>query len=477
MSATEGGNEPQVVPSWDDVDVARGSEVVGGPFGNRGTPGGWRMALVVATVVSVVGFALGVIARTPCISTGFTGIGRYTHLCYSDIPVLYELRGFAAGQLPYLDNIPGQQIFEYPVLTGAFAQLGAWLTPLFGGGGLGFYAANVLLLGTCLIITVLVTGLAARPRAWDAVLLACSPALLLSATINWDLLAIMLSAVWLLLWSRRLPGWSGVVLGLAIAAKFYPLVFLGPVLVLCIRSHRTRDFGRLLLGTAIGWLAVNVPVMLANFEGWSTFYTFSQTRGQDFGSPWLALSIAGVEVPPNWLNPIAFGIFGLACLGVAALILLAPQRPRLAPMLFLVLAAFLLTNKVYSPQYVGWLVPLAVLARPRLRDLMVWQAGELVYFVAIWWYLAGLENPNKGLPAGWYSVAIWIHVIATLWFASLLIRDALKPSADPVRVSTGTDPQGGVLNLPRYAESVTRPAESVPQAAPSAAGRGQPAVD
>ena len=82
---------------------------------------------------------------------------------------------------------------------------------------------------------------------------------------------------------------------------------------------------------------------------------------------------------------------------------------------------------------------------------MVWRAGELLYFVAIWWYLAGLENPNKGLPAGWYSVAIWVHVIATLWFASLLIRDALKPSADPVRVSTGTDPQGGVLNVPRYA--------------------------
>ena len=69
-------------------------------------------------------------------------------------------------------------------------------------------------------------------------------------------------------------------------------------------------------------------------------------------------------------------------------------------MLFLVLAAFLITNKVYSPQYVVWLVLLAVLALPAVRDLIVWQAGELVYFAAIWWYLAGLQNPTRVSRAG-----------------------------------------------------------------------------
>ena len=72
----------------------------------------------------------------------------------------------------------------------------------------------------------------------------------------------------------------------------------------------------------------------------------------------------------------------------ALLALLAPRRPRLPQLLFLVVVAFLLVNKVYSPQYVLWLLPLAALARPRWRDLLIWQACEIFYFFAIWMHIA-----------------------------------------------------------------------------------------
>ena len=42
------------------------------------------------------------------------------------------------------------------------------------------------------------------------------------------------------------------------------------------------------------------------------------------------------------------------------------------------MAAFLLTNKVWSPQFVLWLLPLAVLAWPRRRGL---QPFAVVLFV------------------------------------------------------------------------------------------------
>ena len=59
-------------------------------------------------------------------------------------------------------------------------------------------------------------------------MVALSPALLLSSYINWDLLAVALAALALAAWSARRPALAGVLLGLAIAAKFYPLLFLGP---------------------------------------------------------------------------------------------------------------------------------------------------------------------------------------------------------------------------------------------------------
>ena len=61
---------------------------------------------------------------------------------------------------------------------------------------------------------------------------------------------------------------------------------------------------------------------------------------------------------------------------IAVLALTAPRRPRLAQLAFLIVAAFILTNKVYSPQFVIWLIPLLALARPRWRDFLIWQGIE-----------------------------------------------------------------------------------------------------
>jgi hypothetical protein len=94
------------------------------------------------------------------------------------------------------------------------------------------------------------------------------------------------------------------------------------------------------------------------------------------------------------------------------------------------------TNKVYSPQFVLWLVPLAVLARPRWRDFLIWQAGEVMYFIAIWWYLAGFGiDGARGMTPEWYAFFIFVHVGVTVWFAALVVRDALYPEFDIVRAS------------------------------------------
>lgn len=471
-----------VLPTRDDPVLAPNAEFLGGPAGQHvRAAAGWWTPLRVVLALAVVGFLAGYLLKVPCIWSGWADPGRYTHMCYSDIPPLYSLRGFADGLIPYLDTPrAGHEMLEYPVLTGMFMLVASWLTPADSPDAAAtFFSVNALMLLVCLLVTVAATALTVRRRPWDAAMVALAPGVILAATINWDLLAIALTSVALALWARRHPALAGVALGLAIAAKFYPVLLIGPLFLLCLRARRMRSFAAALAGGAVAWLVVNLPFMIGNFAGWAHFYAFSSIRGEDFGSIWLALSTVGLPVAREDLNLAAAVLFGICCLGIAALALGARRRPRLAQLCFLVVAAFLLTNKVYSPQYVLWLIPLAALARPRWRDFLIWQGAEVVYYAAIWWYLAGFSDANKGLPQGWYAVAIVVHVAATAWLAGLIVRDALRPQHDPVRTDgqpeDRDDPGGGVLDaaadavvLPwvRRADPAGNPAEPAPVAAP-----------
>ena len=449
-----------VVPSREDPVVRASTPLIGGPLGRFATvgAGGFWTPVRILILLSTLAYMVGALLDWPCMSNGWASPDRYEHLCYSDIPPLYGGRGFAEGFLPYLQTPPNGEVLEYPVLTGVFMQIAAWLTKALlviapnAAPSLTFFVVNVIMLFPFLLMTVVSASRIVKARPWDAAMIALAPTIILAGTINWDLIPIGLVMWSLLLWSRKTAFWAGIILGLAVAAKFYPIVLLGPWFLLCLRAGKLRDFGKLFAGTAIAWFAVNLPFMIGNFHNWAHFYEFSQTRGQDWGSIWYAITLWGLpQIPPAMLNMVATGSFLLLCVGIAALILFAPKRPRLIPMLFLVVAAFAVTNKVYSPQYVMWLVPLAVLARPKWRDFLIWQAAELTYFVAIWWYLAGYGIEGaKGMTPQWYAFFTFVHVLGTAWFAGLIVRDALIPEDDIVRndgvPADEDDPAGGCLN-------------------------------
>jgi hypothetical protein len=120
---------------------------------------------------------------------------------------------------------------------------------------------------------------------------------------------------------------------------------------------------------------------------------------------------------------------------------------------FLVLAVFLLSNKVWSPQYVIWLVPLVVLARPRLWAYAVWQVAEVTYFFAIWAYLITVATgtglvpvAEGGISPGVYFAALLARFAAVLILVALVVRDILHPEHDLVRTAGDDDPAGGVLD-------------------------------
>src|SRR5256886_8151741 len=136
------------------------------------------------------------------------------------------------------------------------------------------------------------------------------------------------------------------------------------------------------------------------------------------------------------LNELSAGFLIVACAAIAVLALAAPRRPRLPQLSFLVLAAFLMTNKIWSPQYVVWLVPLAVLARPRLWPYLLWQLAEVAYFFGIWGYLIFVYSAGgyqvtgyQGISSGWYFATPLARFLTVGLLAAYVVRGI--PGAQP----------------------------------------------
>jgi uncharacterized membrane protein len=417
----------------------------------------------VVLAVAALAFVLGMVQKTPCVRDNWSGDKlRYGAMCYSDVPYLYPGRGFAAGYLPYADNGGRYPAMEYPVVIGYFAYTAARVTQVLDGvdvsaranadqtsiygqpgvteeAGLYFKVTAILLAPFALLAAWFLAGVHRR-RPWDAMAFAASPALVLTGLINWDLLAVAAVAGALWAWSRGRPVLSGVLIGLGTATKLYPLFLLGALLVVCLRRGRLPAFAAATGAAAVTWLLVNAPAMLYGFAQWKVFWSFNDDRGADLGSIWLVIQQRGHTVTPHLINVASAVFFVAVCVGVLVLGLRARRTPRIPQLAFLIVAGFLLVNKVYSPQYVLWLLPLAVLARPRWRDLLVWTAGEVLYFGAIWLNLGGwTASASSGVPDQFYALAILIRMAAELYLVVMVVRDILQPWQDPVRADGLTD--------------------------------------
>lgn len=449
-----------VAPTRTDPVARALAEVAGGPAGRHARPHRWWTPLRVMLGLYAVVLALSVVHHVPCLETGWSDDqARYGKACYSDVPYLYTGRGLAEGWWPYADDGGRHQVMEYPVgityLAWGAAGLTRWVAQdgpevaerravapdaVWGLLGMGaetnsYFLVTALLLGLCGFAAVWFLARTHRHRPWDALPFVLAPTLLLTGLINWDLLAVALVAATLWAWERGRPTTAGVMVGLGTAAKLYPLFLLGPMLVLAVRRREPGLFWRPALAAGSVWVLVNAPAYLSSPERWSVFWSFNADRAADLGSVWLAwgntLGTPGA-IGAETINTASWVFFGVVCLAVAALGLLAPEPPRLAQLGLLVVAGFLLVNKVYSPQYVLWLLPLAVMAHPRWRTLLVWQAGEVFYLLMVWAYLGGyLEAPGGASPL--YDTAIWVRLAAQVLLVAVVVRGVLRPERDPVR--------------------------------------------
>ena len=464
-------------PTLEDPFARSMSEVVGGPVGRHAKPHRFWVPVRVLLALFAVVFALSVVQHEPCLRTHWASDqARYGKACYSDIPYLYTGRGLAEGLWPYADTDGRYQAMEYPVGISYLAWIAAKVTQLdplgppvserhhvapdsiYAMPGVVdeidkyFLVTALLLCAFGLLATWFMAGVHPR-RPWDALPFVLSPVLLMTGLINWDLMAVACVAGALWAWSRDRSVLTGVMIGLGAATKLFPLFLLGPILIVAWRQRRLGAFGVTAGAAAATWAVVNLPGWLTGREQWKVFWRFNSERGADLGSVWLALTHWGHSFSPHTINSWSWALFGAICVAVAVLGLRVRRTPRVAQLAFLVVAGFLLVNKVYSPQYVLWLLPLAVLARPRWRDLLIWQAGELLYLLAVWTYLGGSLEEATGGGAPVYDLAIWIRVAAELYLVAVVVRDVVRPEHDPVG-----DAEDRVVQYERPLPDASRPA-------------------
>ncbi|BDG03710.1 hypothetical protein [Anaeromyxobacter oryzae] len=354
----------------------------------------------------------------------------FEHLCYSDVIALHGDRYLGGGRpVPYLEDR-----IEYPVLLGA----ALWLPSFVPGGALVHFTVTYAALAACLLAALLALDRipGARP-GW----LGATPALVLYAGLNWDLLPIALLALAALALARARPGGAGALAALGVSAKLFPGVLVPPALVALAARPPRAPLLRFAGALAVTLLAVNLPVYLAAPDGFLWFFRFNAGRGAE-NSIWDALHVQRGPL----LELLSTGPL-LAATAAACAATLATARAgrdahravRLGAALALV--AWIATNKIWSPQYALYGFLAGALAAAPLRLFLILSAVSLWDFYvafhvrALRWEPAFRDHVFH--PTGVVRTILWLVLAAwigrELWRAARPARGDARPRLASVK--------------------------------------------
>jgi uncharacterized membrane protein len=368
------------------------------------------LALVLGSLA--ITLSIGAAVRAPCSDLeNFARPEVPYRLCYTDVVALWHDRQLAT-RFPYLEA--GN---EYPVGTGLLMGI----TALPASNETQYLLINELVLSVAAIAIAL---LLYRLVGMRALFFTAAPALAAYSFINWDL---SVGAVAALLSDRDRI--AGALAGLGAAAKVFPALLV-PGFVLD-RGHGgdRRAALRLALWAALGWLALNAPVALLRPARWSVFFRFNSARAVDPASLWgvgCTVRMTGLCPDPGWVNAASLLMF------VAGAVLVWKLRLRREPdflrwtFAFPLMILFLLTNKVYSPQYSLWLVPWFALVLPDVKRFVVWSAVDLAAWAAT---LASVRQvPGfEGPPLLLVKSLVLARTLALVWLIASYVRSPGDP--------------------------------------------------
>lgn len=359
--------------------------------------------LILATAVLTLG---GYLLKAQCI--GDYNAVRDRVLCSNDVQVLFLVRGLHHHVFPYLHgslvgkNLTGGTL-EYPVLTGVFA----WFAALFASDDGAYLQVTALLLAPFSLVTALLLGQMVRGRA---LIYAFAPPLVWYSFHNWDLLVVAavvaaLNAFWRERWTWS-AGWLAVGAGL----KFWPVLFVLPLLLHRLQARDRAGAGRVAAAFLAVSVAINGAFLVVNPAGWLAPYRFQAQRGADLTSNsiwfWGLPELSTAQL--NRLVPVLLLMATAAAVGWGSL---RARREGVFPFVQVcgaLLVAFMLTGKAHSPQYTLWLLPFFCLLRLRWGWWLGYFVLDALMYVGIFrWFFDLSQGRDFGLAKQAVVLGVW----------------------------------------------------------------------
>jgi uncharacterized membrane protein len=214
------------------------------------------------------------------------------------------------------------------------------------------------------------------------------------------------------------------------------------------RFRGRREVGgvHLMWAALATWIALNVPFAIAGTSGWLEFFRLNSARPPDWDSLWFI----GCQRLPGLALCDHVGLINVLSLAVFVLLAVAVWRMRAArepdfprwTFGFPLLVLFLLTNKVYSPQYGLWLLPWFALALPGVPRFLAFEAADVAVFVTRFAFF-GQRDPSIGgwvdaFTIGWFELAVLIRAAVLVWCLAAWVRT--PEAASPAEAPSGTEP-------------------------------------
>lgn len=248
----------------------------------------------------------------------------------------------------------------------------------------------------CTVLMVKIANNAGVNKARIYIIYLLAPSYLFYGLLNLDFLALLPMLLSLYFFNQKKYLSSSIALAVGTFIKLFPIFILPVLFFSCVKNKRVNFIVAFIIAT----LVLNIPFMIADFGAWSYPYIWqaqeNYARSMGDGSwMWVVYYLLNTFNHGYLTGKISLVIFA----GSYFYFMRKNWNLSIYQKIAMVMVLFLLTDRVYSPQYNLYLLPFLALCNFRLKANKFFIYFYLLEFanVALVFFCFYLKNSNQPL--------------------------------------------------------------------------------